>query len=159
MNQHQPWPPEQLALLKKLVKRKPPLSSGQLAKEMSNIRHTVSRSAVVAKLARLGIPLPGRPVVANKKMGAAIPKGHHLLVIKKATMAGPHVIPVEGPPPAEYVPFEDLRWHHCREVVGHLGHTSLYCGKHKQAPHPYCAEHAAINYQPVSMKARRPWRR
>jgi GcrA cell cycle regulator len=100
-----------------------------------------SRSAVLGKIARIGLKRSRRPV-RRKPPPATKPKFPFIARVKRK------------PPqkPAGPVHFAQLAEHHCRWIPGEP-HTQMYCGATKITGSSYCATHTRIAWARTAAKA------
>ena len=140
------------------------LSASDVAREVSELAgRTLSRSAVIAKLARMGVDRRGVErggVPASGKIKAAQLKSEHMrrLPPKRSGKAGKRG---HGPLRAQGkrtdgacggdaggesksgITLMDLEPHHCRWPSDGPEGETVFCGAAKVAGRPYCADHCA----------------
>jgi GcrA cell cycle regulator len=127
------WTEERVGLLRQLW------GSGKSASEIADLLGGISRNAVIGKAHRLD--LSGRPSPIRRKdesEGKAAP----------AAEAAPPPKPEPEAPPAG-ASILSLTERMCKWPIGDPRDKGFhFCGKGTHANFPYCAEHAAIAYQP-----------
>ena len=150
------WTDERVEVLKKLWLDG--LSASQIAKQLGG---GVTRNAVIGKVHRLGLSgratpsKPARPVVVRMAprprpiSTPAAPRRPTPL----PTVAQPTVIVRREEPGSATV--LTLAQHMCKWPIGDPSSRDFtFCGK-AAGGHTYCADHAAIAYQPVQKKGGR----
>lgn len=157
------WDDKKEELLAKLWKKG--LSASQIAQQIGG----VSRSAVIGKRMRMGLPdrkSPGLQV--RQKKPSAYPRVEarkKLPPPRKAPLPKVFVPePAEQPkqryeeliiPLAERKSIATIEAHHCRWPIGDPQHADFhFCGKNKVAGLPYCEFHARRAYQPPQARRR-----
>ena len=153
------WDDDSVALLKKLWAEG--LSGGQMAMRM----HGVSRSAIIGKAMRLG--LPGR-ITTSRIRRPKKPRVRAKLVWSNPTSPAARAfralnLPVDAPPPVEEVeiPLKQrktiatLADSSCRWPIGDPQHADFhFCGGEKMTGLAYCEPHARRAYQPPQPRYR-----
>lgn len=148
------WTDERVALLIKL-RTVDGLSCGQIAKKLGG----VTREAVIGKLSRLKISLPGRPTMRLPRRDIGILRGPKVIRNLKADTAvasgALRNITTTKPLPkstvialtCEPVDFEHLSRTGCKWPVGGDGADTLYCGDVRDGRRPFCVEHSKLGFQ------------
>jgi GcrA cell cycle regulator len=151
-----PWTDDKIELLKTLWPQTH-ISSTKIAEKLG----FSTRSAVIAKAGRLGLPLRNgkQPVryVAQRtafygapkaiKPGSAVKEIVAEAVQPSAPVVQLHPEPSGHDPESSGVRFEDLQPHHCRWPIGDPHDEDFrFCGCKKAFGVPYCDRHAAIAY-------------
>jgi GcrA cell cycle regulator len=137
-----PWTPDLVDRLKQLADEG--LAPTEIAKELG-----MTRNAVIGKMTRAGIK---RSPPASQALPAPEPEViapvQKLKLAPPAFMQTPSIAEPAELPPNVGVTFDELGFHHCRFVIGHM----RYCGVQRLGSLPYCAGHARICYQHRGMK-------
>jgi GcrA cell cycle regulator len=136
------WTEERVAQLRQLW------GNGKSASEIAEILGGVSRNAVIGKAHRL--ELSGRPSPIKRKDGEDEEEG---VVATVTAEAPPAVEKVPAKPVPERKPggatILNLTERMCKWPIGDPRDKDFhFCGKAAHGNLPYCAEHAAIAYQP-----------
>ncbi len=155
MNQFAPWTDERIALLKKLW------PTGKSASEIALILGVTSRSAVLGKAMRLGLPLrastgagrtqQGKAIArAQKRKSAAKPWKPNMRPLAKLLASDGFVPPPDTPIPLEQrKTIQTLEDGDCRWPIGHVGEPDFhFCGAEKVPGLPYCRPHSLRAYAP-----------
>ena len=139
-----PWTPDDIATLRAL--RAMGLSSSAIAARMGR-----TRSAVIGKMSRLGIPVPAK-LIQRKLME---PKMQLPQFIK--TIFGPRLPPAPPQPlPPNPVTLFELEAGMCRYPVNDVS-PFLFCGAPQLEDCSYCVEHKRLAYIPGSGRSMPGW--
>jgi GcrA cell cycle regulator len=134
-----PWTTDDIATLRAL--RAVGLSGSAIAERMGR-----TRSAVIGKMSRLGIPVPATRIQLPRKPRE--PKMQLPQFIK--TIFGPRLPPVPPQPlPPNPVTLFELEAGMCRYPVNDVG-PFLFCGAPQIKDCSYCGEHKRLAYVPGS---------
>jgi GcrA cell cycle regulator len=141
------WTPERVATLERLW------TDGLSASEIAARFPGITRNAVLGKLHRLGRLGRGRPTASAKSRAVKPPRAPSVRRPKRPALMRPPVAPGSVAMPSwagEVTQVEALRSWHCRWPIGdpHVAGFA-FCGRRVTAQ-PYCGDHRAIAYQPVS---------
>lgn len=153
------WTEERVALASDLWLKG--LTAGQIAEQLGG---GLTRSAVMGKVARLGLTRSDEVVRLNRKVatarqlagrGVTSPKPARIRAPREFRQRLPEApLPPEQPHDGDVVPLEAADAHHCRWPIGTPGEATFgFCGRDK-ARGSYCAAHARIAYQPAPAKSR-----
>jgi len=141
---------------------------GSSASQIAKILGGVTRNAVIGKAHRLGLSGGAKPAQPRAELrertapdhGAARasasvePRQAPRLVIP-AVPPPPPIEELEVPPEHERVSLLKLSEKMCKWPIGNPGDATFrFCGRSSHPGIPYCAEHGARAYQPVSKKDR-----
>jgi GcrA cell cycle regulator len=141
------WPEWRVVRLRELIGGGS-MSAAEIGKELG-----VSKNSVIGKAERLGIKLAGhRPPRQKPKPTATPPK-------PKPPPPMPKPKPPPPPPPPDPLVGQFENAGHfalfavpafgCLWPIGDPASLDFhYCGVERQHPHPYCAEHTKLAYQP-----------
>ena len=154
-----PWTAEKVEMLRELYPTG--LSASVIAKRLG----LGSRSAVIAKASRMGLPprnvkRPERHATERARFYVgpkAIAPGSAINAVPAPSepSAAPvvHCPEPSGNDPVDGVKFENLQPHHCRWPIGDTHDEDFhFCGCKKEPDIPYCAAHAAKAYNGYSPK-------
>lgn len=126
------------------------LSAGQIAKRLGG----VSRSAVISKKDRMGLPKRTESVGGTDKE-----RGARVKAIAKVSAPTPIAAPVreKGAPRGRWnVTYANKDESHCLRFVGGESHdTGLICGRERSEGKPYCKQCCAECFDPVETGKRR----
>jgi GcrA cell cycle regulator len=160
------WTEDRVTLLKKLWTDG--LSASQIAKQLGG----VTRNAVIGKVHRLGLagraapsrpikrvlaaPVRPKPVLVAPAMPVVRPAGTAAVTAAAASTAvsKPARPALPARPRGDIIGVLELGAHMCKWPIGDPGDAEFgFCGAQAAPGLPYCAEHAAVAYQPhVSRK-------
>lgn len=147
------WTPDREALLKVLWAQG--LSASQIAKRLGG----VSRSGVIGKIHRMGLPKRGGPSHGNVKAQRNMVENGALRATKAE--ARPPVLVVDrsretgASRTPHNIPFKDRTESSCLMFVGGESHeTGLICGAGRVEGKPYCGRCARLAYLPPEPKRR-----
>lgn len=146
MNQHTSftWDAEAVERLKAL--QQSGLSASQIGAELGT-----SRNSVIGKLKRLGLPVIGRPRLANIKQPGPRRNGGAIVAALKSMNRKPPQLPALTQKQKEYIlgkplTIMELKYDTCRWIITDLPKWSehLYCGNKTVKGLSYCPCHARI---------------
>lgn len=167
-NQANQWPQERIELLTKLWADG--LSCSRIANQ---IGHGLSRSAIIGKVHRLGLPGRGSPAAEARRMNKAegvkkyrgTKRDDNFRFRRKISVGYTQPQRVKAAPepivPLEeiFIPLEQRRTllqltaETCRWPVGDLETEDFYfCGAVPKDGKPYCGPHCRIAYMPVTQR-------
>lgn len=152
------WTDQRIDLLKDLWADG--LSASHIALKLGG----VTRSAVIGKVHRLG--LPGRATISRAARRpstlALFPAGFpeykphkrkavKFIVRKKPSIAPMRSLPELGSPPEGLTTLADLTQRICHWPMGDPKEDGFhFCGRRKSSGTPYCGHHAAVAYRPAA---------
>jgi GcrA cell cycle regulator len=136
------WTDERVALLRQLW------GSGKSASEIADLLGGVSRNAVIGKAHRL--ELSGRPSPIKRREDEDAPEAGQPAATAVAEPPAPvRVVAVTPPARTGGATILSLTDRMCKWPIGDPKDKDFhFCGRATHAHFPYCAEHAALAYQP-----------
>lgn len=158
------WPPNSVDALKRMVAQR--MSAGEIAKALSrDFGRTFSRNTIISKCYRLGLKLQGnagapgkpRPKAAQANNGRGLSQFLMREPVKKAGAPPPPPHPAPVAPGRRGVSIMQLNNKRCRWPIGDPRSPGFcFCGAKPdhslRADEPYCAEHAALAYNPGAVR-------
>lgn len=145
------------------------LSATQIARALTlKFRASITRNAIIGKVARLGLKLPNssskrkRPKAAERRSplkGIVPPKPKTAL--RRALEMAPEPLPESTPDDIARISFAELESHLCHWIPGNPSEgdaltTKKYCGLPivHGAPSPYCLGHLKRAFRPLEEQPR-----